>query len=161
MTSLVYPTVTSWSASERSAEELLDHYRGRGTFEDRIGEFQNTISPLLSSPRFEENEASFLLSLLSFNLLSILRGEIEAGSDNGWALGRLQKTVLKTAARITKGARRLLVDIALPVVPLWDLLFKRLALWRFPERWPAPHGPQKRRWVPPPNHAHLNLVVRE
>ena len=153
--------VTSWRDSVRSAEEVLEHYRGRGTFEDRIGEFQRTISPLLSSPHFEENEASFLLSQLSFNLLSIIRGEIEAGSDNGWGLSRLQKTVLKTGARITKGARRLIVDIALAVVPLWDLLFKRFALWRLPARWPAPRGPQKRPWVAPPEHAHLHLVVRE
>jgi hypothetical protein len=30
---------TTWSDAERSGVELLEHYRARGTFEDRIGEF--------------------------------------------------------------------------------------------------------------------------
>lgn len=153
--------VTNRSYDEMSAEELLEHYRRRGTFEDRIGELQQAITPHLSSPRFVENEASFLLSLLAFNLLSMLRGEMETMSTSGWDLRRLQTTVLKTGARVTRGGRRLFVDVALAVVDFWNRLFKRLARWNLPPRWSPPKGPRKRRWVPAPRHAHLHVVLRD
>ncbi len=116
---------------------------------------------MLSSPRFEENEAKFLLSLLSYNLTSILRGELESVAPNGWDLGRLQKSVLKAGARITKGAHRLFVDLALVVVPLWNLLIDRIRSWSLPDEFPKPRKPKSRRWNPPPRHAHLSAVLRE
>jgi hypothetical protein len=153
--------ITNWTYEEKVSHEVLEHYRQRGTFEDRIGEFQQSVSPHLSSPRFQENEAELLLSLLSYNLLSILRGELESRSPNGWDLGRLQKSVLKAGARITRGARQLFVDVALAVVPLWTRLLEQIERWRLPSRWPTPKGPTKRRWIPPPRHAHRSLVLRE
>ena len=57
--------VTNWEPSERTASDLLAHYRRRGTFEDRLGELSQAIAPRLSSPLFVENEVHFLLSLLS------------------------------------------------------------------------------------------------
>jgi hypothetical protein len=153
--------VTNYSYEQMSPEDLLEHYRQRGTFEDRIGELQHAMRPHLSSPGFAENEASFLLSLLGFNLASILRGEIESESPNGWDLGRLQTTVLKAGARVTKGQRRLFVDLALAVVGFWERLFQRMARWCSPTLWPEPRGPTKRPWMPPPAHAHLTLVLRE
>ena len=79
--------VTNWSISERpGSRDLLAHYRRRGTFEDRLGELSQSITPHLSSPKFVENEVNLLLALLAYNLLSILRGELEAASraGNGW-----------------------------------------------------------------------------
>ena len=55
--------VTSYSEQQRSAEERLEHYRRRGTFEDRLGEFRQWIGPKLSSQEFASNEATLLLSL--------------------------------------------------------------------------------------------------
>lgn len=55
--------VANWSKEERNAQELLEHYRRRGTFEDRIGELRACTQAHLSSPRFEENEATLLLCL--------------------------------------------------------------------------------------------------
>jgi hypothetical protein len=153
--------VTNRKREEMSAKALLKHYRARGTFEDRIGEFQNQFPSNLSSPRFVENEANLLLSLLSFNLASMLRGELENESTNGWDIGRFQRTVLKAGARITRGQRRLFVDLALAVVVFWDRLFRSIARWRLPRRWPEPRGPKKRPWIPPPPHAFLSLVLRE
>lgn len=152
--------VTNRPCDEISADGLLQHYRRRGTFEDRIGELSQAIAPRLSSPRFEENEASLLLSLLSYNLLSIVRGELEDTGQNGWSLERVQKSVLKAGARFTKGGHRILIHLALAVVPLWNRLIKRIERWRLPERWSKPRGPRKRKWVPPPAHAHLNPVLR-
>jgi hypothetical protein len=153
--------VTSWKPAERTAAELLAHYRRRGTFEDRLGELSQAISPHMSSPRFVENEINLLLSLLSHNLLSILRGELEDESGNGWDVARLQRTVLKTAVRVTKASRRLIVDVALSAVGLWNSLLERMKRWRLPTRWRQPKSQRKRRWIPPPRHAFLEAVLRE
>lgn len=152
--------VTNWKEDELTADGLLAHYRRRGTFEDRLGELVGAISPRLSSRSFEKNEVIFLLSLLAFNLGNMLRGEIEATSPAGWDLERLQTSVLKAGARIVKSGRRLFVDVARAVLPLWSLLIARLERWRLP-----PHLLRQRRratshWMPPPLHAHLHAVLR-
>jgi hypothetical protein len=152
--------ITTWTKEEKNAYRLLEHYRRRGTFEDRIGEFLGTTACSLSSPRFEENEANFLLSLLAFNLNAMLRGELEAETKNGWDLGRVQTSVLKAGGRVIKAGRRLVVEIALAVVPLWNLLLKRIRRWSLPSRWDAPRGAIKRDWMPPPAHAFRHAVLR-
>ncbi len=152
--------VTNWPPEEMSSGELLDHYRQRGTFEDRIGELFQSVAANLSSPTFKENEVTFLLSLLAFNLGSMLRGELEASLGTGWDLRRLQQTVLKAGGRVVKKSRRLLLDVALAVLPLWEKLIRRLQRWKLPRRWLAPRGPRSRPWIPPPEHAHLSVVLR-
>jgi hypothetical protein len=87
--------VTSYSEEQRPAEERLERYRQRGTFEDRLGEFRQWIGPKLSSQEFASNEATLLLSLLAFNLANMLRCELEDGAGACWDLGRFQKSVLK------------------------------------------------------------------
>ena len=152
--------VTNWKPRERTAAELLAHYRRRGTFEDRLGELSQSISPRMSSPRFVENEVNLLLSLLSHNLLSILRGELEEETGSGWDVARVQRSVLKTAVRVTKASRRLVVDVALAAVDLWSYLLERMQRWRLPARC-RPKRPRKRQWMPPPRHAFLEAVLRE
>ena len=39
--------VTNWTKTLRGGEEVLAHYRKRGTFEDRLGEFNEVIGPRL------------------------------------------------------------------------------------------------------------------
>lgn len=153
--------VTSFSAEERSADERLDHYRMRGTFEDRLGEFRQWIGPKLSSEEFSSNEATLLLALLAFNLVNMLRCELEDGAGACWDLGRFQKSVLKTGARIIKGAHRIFVDLAQAVIPFWEKLVARLQHWRLSDRFPAPRRVIHRPIVPPPRHAFLKRVIRE
>jgi len=153
--------VTSYSAQERPAEERLEHYRQRGTFEDRLGEFRQWIGPKLSSQEFASNEATMLLSLLAFNLANMLRCELEDGAGACWDLGRFQKSVLKAGGRIVKKAHRVIVDLAAAVVPLWERLVARLGQWRLPKRFPAPRRPAYRPFLPPPKHAFLTRVIRE
>jgi hypothetical protein len=153
--------VTSYSAAERSAEERLEHYRQRGTFEDRLGEFRQAITPKLSSPQFAANEATLLLSLLAFNLGNMLRCELEDAAGACWDLGRFQKSVLKAGGRIVKRSGRLIVDLARAVVPFWQRLVERLQRWRLPKRFPAPRRPAYRAFVPPPRHSFLARVIRE
>ena len=118
--------VASYSTQERPAEERLAHYRQRGTFEDRQGEFRQWIGPKLSSPEFSANEATLLLSLLAFNLANMLRCELEDGAGACWDLGRFQKSVLKAGGRIAKKSGRVVVHLAAAVVPLWRRLVARL-----------------------------------
>lgn len=153
--------VTSFTAEERSAEERLEHYRKRGTFEDRLGEFRQWIGPKLSSQAFESNEATLLLALLAFNLANMLRCELEDKAGACWDLGRFQKSVLKAGGRIIKGARQLFVDLAQAVVPFWEKLVARLQRWRLSKRYPAPRRMRYRPLLPPPRHAFLTRVIRE
>jgi len=150
---------TNWTPERRSGEELLDHYRGRGTFEDRLTEIKNAVRPALSSPRFEENEATFLLALLAHNLLGMARGLLEDQTGSGWDAARVRDTLLKTGGRIVKRSRSLLLAVAQAAAPVWNLFRYALSRLRVPD--PRPKPRRKRRWVPPPAHAHLCLVLRQ
>ena len=152
--------VTNWRTEQRGGWELVEHYRNRGTFEDRLGEFNGAIGAGLSAASFAANEASLLLKLLAFNLAGMLRGELEDASGCGWDLKRVQQTVLKAGARVVQHARRLIMDVARAAGVLWDRLLDRLRRWWRDESW-GRAGPRPRRWVRPPRHAHLSLVLRE
>ena len=152
--------VTNWKLNQRTATELLEHYRRRGTYEDRLGELSQAISPRLSSPRMVENELHLLLALLAHNLLSVLRGELEQELGSGWDVERVQRSVLKTAVRVTKAGRRLIVDMALSAVPLWSRLLKRMAKWLVPTTLRVSRR-HRREWIPPPQHAFLVPVLRQ
>ena len=97
------------------AEKSCWATRERGTFEDRLAD--NAVRPSLSSPRFEENEATFLLALLH-NLLGMARGLLEDQTENGWDAARVRDTLLKTGARIVKHSRYLLVAVARAAAPV-------------------------------------------
>ena len=158
--------VTNWTAERRSAWDLVEHYRQRGTFEDRLGEFNAVIGPGLPAESFEANEASLLLKLLAFNLAGMIRGELEDSSGGGWDLNRVQQTVLKAGARVVEHGRRLFVDVAQAAGVLWGRLLDRLNRWWRDEAWGRDaagrrRGPRVRAWVPPPAHAHRCLVLRD
>jgi hypothetical protein len=118
--------ITNWVPERRGAWELVEHYRRRGTFEDRLGEFNGTIGNGLSADSFAANEA----------------------------------TVLKAGARVAEHSRRLWVDLARAVGVLWDAVLQRVTRWWRDETWGC-GKPRPRPWVPPPAHAHLELVLRE
>jgi len=158
--------VTNWLAERMDAWALLEHYRKRGTFEDRLGEFNACVGNGLSAAAFEANETALLLKLLAFNLAGVVRGELEDASGTGWDLKRVQQTVLKTGARVARHAGRLLVDISRAAGVLWGRVLARVSRWWRDASWgrdPAGRrrGPRPHPWVPPPSHAHLSLVLRE
>jgi hypothetical protein len=152
--------VTNWPRDQRTPWRLLEHYRQRGTFEDRLSEFNACVGGTLSQRSFTANEATLLLKLLAFNLTGMLRGELEAGSENGWDLKRVQQTVLKAAAQVVTHSRRLMVDVAAAAGVLWERLLARVNRWWRDPAW-GRRRPRPRRWIPPPSHAHLSLVLRE
>lgn len=158
--------ITNWQADRKSAWDLLAHYRNRGTFEDRLGEFNACVGNGLSADSFQANEASLLLKLLAFNLAGMIRGELEDASGAGWDLKRVQRTVLKTGAKVVKHSGRLVVDISGAAGVLWGRLLRRVGRWWRDAAWGRdghglPRGPRPRRWIPPPPHAHLSVVLRE
>ena len=158
--------VTNWSAERMDAWALVEHYRKRGTFEDRLGEFNACVAGGLSAAAFAANEANLLLKLLAFNLAGVIRGELEDASGIGWDLQRVQRTVLKTGARVAKHSGRLLVDLSRAAGVLWGRVLDRVARWWRDASWGHDaagrrRGPHPHRWVPPPSHAHLSLVLRE
>ena len=158
--------VTNLPAERRSAWGLLEHYRKRGTFEDRYGEFNAVIGPGLPAGSFEANETALLLKLLAFNLAGIIRGELEGAGGSGWDLKRVQQTVLKAGARMSEHSRRIFVDVAKAAGVLWGRLLDRVRRWWHDEAWGRDsagrrRGCRVRPWMPPPGHAHLCLVLRE
>ena len=152
--------VSGWTEAEMDGPASLKHYRRRGTFEDRRGEF-NQLGIQLSSPEFRENEATLLLGLLAFNLANLLRIELEDALGGCWDLGRFRDYVLKAGGRVAKRGRRLLVHLAQAVVGFWQQVLKRIAAWRLAPRFPLPRGPTIRQWRPPPRHAYLSEVLRD
>ena len=103
--------ITNWPRDLRSAEDVLAHYRKRGTFEDRLGEFNEAIGPHLSSREFVENEVTMLLALLAFNMTSMLRNEFEDALGGCWDLRRFQQSVLQAGGRVVKHSRRLWLHV--------------------------------------------------
>ena len=153
--------ITNWPATLRSGEEVLAHYRKRGTFEDRLGEFNEVIGPHLSSPEFAENEVTMLLAMLAFNLTTMLRNEFEDALGGCWDLHRFQQSVLRAGGLVVKRARRLKLQIEQSVGSFWEVMTKRISQLRLSSRWAKPKGARHRDYVPPPSHAHLSLVLRD
>lgn len=158
--------ITNYAIERRGAWDVLEHYRKRGTFEDRLGEFNAVIGPGLPAESFEANETSLLLKLLAFNLTGIIRGELEDSSGSGWDLRRVQQTVLKAGARVARHSQRLFVDVAKAAGVLWGRVLDGIGRWWRDEAWGRDsagrrRGSRPRPWVPLPSHAHLCLVLRE
>ena len=149
--------VTNWEEESRDADTLLAHYRKRGTFEDRLGEFNESIGVHLSSQGFKANEATMLLALLAFNLNTICRNELEDAVGGGWDMRRFVGSVLKVGGRMVKHSRRLILRIAESAEPLWSMLTERLEGWQV--TLPKPSVGQG--FLPPPDHAHLREVLRQ
>jgi hypothetical protein len=145
--------VVGWKREELDGPAALEHYRQRGTFEDRLGEFQQALRPHLSHDDFQANEALLRLSLLAFNLASTLRIEYEAAAGSCFDLGRFQRDVLKAGGRVVKHSGRLVLQVARVVAPFWEQLIACLSGWKLPPRFPLPQGARVRAWLPPPRHA--------
>jgi hypothetical protein len=153
--------ISNWSKTVRSGEEVLAHYRKRGTFEDRLGEFNEVIGPHLSSREFVENEVTLLLALLAFNMTSMLRNEFEDALGGCWDLHRFQQSVLRAGGRVLKHSRRLWLHVEQGVASFWRIITGRIGQLRLASRWNSPRGARHRDWVPPPSHAHQTLVLRD
>lgn len=121
--------VTNFTLEEKSTSEVVAFYRQRGTAETRIGEFKREILPLLSSPRMCENEATFALGALAYQLAHGLRllATTILEREEWFMLGAFRDQFLKVAIRFTRTGRRLVCQVAEAAWGTWTRLLARLA----------------------------------
>jgi len=140
--------VTNWPVVEKLDDELLEHYRERGTAEGRMGELMNVLRPALSSsPRpkthyrerepettrpsgdcFAHNEVLLLLNALAYNLMHTARMLLATVTRTGWSLSRVRERVLRVATRVLVHGRRITVVVAQAAAELWRMVYA--GLWR-------------------------------
>ena len=145
--------LTGISTAAAPAEELLAHYRQRGTAEGHLGELMDVLAPALSStPRTKRhyrgsplpalptgidtaarNEALLLLHLLAYEPMHAGRRMMEIATRTGWSLRRFRERVLRVGGRVVIHARRITLVVAETAARHWA------ALWpRFERRaWPG------------------------
>ena len=154
--------VSGWTEEEMDGAASLEHYRRRGTFEDRLGEFNQALGIQLSSPEFRENEATLVAGpagvqprqsvadrvggqvgrLLGPGAVSRLRAEGRRSGDQAFATA--------AGASGAGGGRFLAASV-----------LQRIAGWHLAPRFPLPRAPTVRLWRPPPRHAYLSEVLRD
>ena len=145
--------ITNWTIDQMSGEELLEHYRERGSAEGHMGELMDVFDPALSSsPRpkstyrgqrittcapscdsFAHNETILLLNALAFNVAHTARVLLESATNEGWSLRRMRERVLRVAARVLVHGRRAVLVIGEASASLWRALWSRLRLLRLAE----------------------------
>jgi hypothetical protein len=138
--------VTSWTAEQMSAQDLLEHYRQRGTAEAHMGELMDVLAPALSSaPRpkrhyrgqvpvertvsvdsFAHNQVRLLLNALAYNLVHATRALLEDSTGEGWSLLRVRQRVLKVASRVLVHSRRVILVIGQQAAAYWRALWHTL-----------------------------------
>jgi hypothetical protein len=163
LTPRIFFLVTNVPASVLDTDETVEFYRGRGTFENRIGEWKAVVGTSLSSSSLVENDATLQLSCIAFNFANILRGELEAVDDprpnspanqaGGMGLGRFQEVFLHAAGTLERRGRHLVYKLALGLGAWWVALWHRFEKWVPSTRFPAPTPVYAREWVPPPDHS--------
>ena len=138
--------VTSWTAEQMPAADLLEHYRQRGTAEAHMGELMDVLAPALSSaPRpkshyrgkppvertvsvdsFAHNQVRLLLNALAYNLVHTTRALLEDSTGEGWSLLRVRQRVLKVASRLLVHSRRVILVIGQQAAGYWRALWDTL-----------------------------------
>ena len=149
--------LSSASPGEESGEALLDRYRERGNAESDFGAFKTTLAPTLSSsPRakshyqgrpieepcpgpdtFAANQAKLLLTLLSANVLAIGADLLSRGEKTRMSRDRFRTLLLKSAARVLRSGRRIIVVIQSSRAHLWQRF--RAQLLQLPTARGSPH----------------------
>lgn len=165
ITPRVFFLVTNVPVTRMSADEMLDFYRQRGTFEDRIGEWNAVIGSSLSARALAENEATLLLAFTAFNFANLLRCELEVAKDPrpqppasqsaGMDLGRFQRTFLNAVGSLERHGRNLVFKLTRGIGAWWVALWNQMEKWTPSPRFTMPAQPYAREWNPPPAHAFL------
>lgn len=138
--------VTSLTLAEMSREDILDHYRARGTAEAHMGELKDVLAPPLSSTNrpkshwrgrtpqscadavdaFACNEVRLLVSLLAYQVMHIARRAMAAATGTGWSLRRLRERVLRSGARLILSGRRMTLALSSAAAPFWAVLWPKV-----------------------------------
>lgn len=138
--------VTNAPSEEMDGMALLERYRERGTAEKDFGAWQNALSlKLSSSPRpkrhyrgrklrqgyvphdsFATNEVRLLMSLLSANLLHAGAELLGRATREKLGRERFRTLLLKTAARVLLGNRKVTVVIDSVRARLWTSFWQQM-----------------------------------
>ena len=139
--------VTSWSEQDKSAEDLLEFYRQRGTLEGQIGVLKDMLRPALSStsrlkrhvrgkppkkrrltPRddYACNEVNLLLFAMAHNLGNVGREILASATNRPCSVRGFRKSLIRVPARLTLHARRVVVVVRRAVTPLWHAFMRTL-----------------------------------
>jgi hypothetical protein len=140
--------VTSLTLAEMSREEILEHYRERGTAEGHMGELKDVLAPALSSTNrpkshwrgrtpqscadavnaFACNEVRLLIALLAYEVMHVARRAMAAATGTGWSLCRLRERVLRAGARLILSGRRMTLALSSAAAPFWAALWPRITM---------------------------------
>jgi transposase len=138
--------LTNWAPEQVPADELLEHYRQRGTGEGHHGELMSTLRPALSSsarPKthyrgrsparryppgdsFAINEATLLLNVLAYNVMHVARTQHTTARGEGVHLKTLRAQALRAAARLKNHAGQVIVLLAAGAFSWWEGLLPHL-----------------------------------
>ena len=97
---------------------VVHFYNGRGTCEQWIKEGKHALGWMrLSCHRFLDNAARLVLFVLAYNLANFVRRLVLPEEMARWSLTTLREKLVKIGARLTRHARRLVLQMAEVAIP--------------------------------------------
>ncbi|PMB83633.1 IS1380 family transposase [Dolosicoccus paucivorans] len=104
--------VTSFSENI-SAKKVFETYNQRGTMENYIKEAKNSFFfDKTDSPRFIENEARMMISLLAYNLVNFLRTLCFEPKSKGLQVDTIRFRLFKVAGKLVSTARQMYLKLS-------------------------------------------------
>jgi hypothetical protein len=100
------------------AKGIVRFYNGRGTCEQWIKEGKHALEWMrLSCHAFKDNVVRLALFVLAYNLGNFLRRLVLPPEMGHWSLTSLREKLVKIGARLTRHARRLMLQMAEVAIP--------------------------------------------
>ena len=96
-----------------SAKRVFETYNKRGTMENYIKEAKNSFFfDKTDSPRFIENEARMMISLLAYNLVNFLRTLCFEPKSKGIQVNTIRLRLFKVAGKLVSTARQMYLKLS-------------------------------------------------
>ena len=96
-----------------SAKRVFETYNKRGTMENYIKEAKNSFFfDKTDSPRFIENEARMMISLLAYNLVNFLRTLCFEPKSKGLQVDTIRFRLFKVAGKLVNTARQMYLKLS-------------------------------------------------
>ncbi|KEI50835.1 IS1380 family transposase [Lactobacillus salivarius] len=97
-----------------SAKRVFETYNKRGTMENYIKEAKNSFFfDNTDSPRFIENEARMMISLLAYNLVNFLRTLCFEPKSKGLQVDTIRFRLFKVAGKLVSTARQMYLKLSI------------------------------------------------
>lgn len=96
-----------------SSQDVFDLYAKRGTMENYIKEAKHGFFfDKTDSPRFVENHARMMFSVLAYNIVNILRTLCFTGKWRGFQIQTIRLRLFKVAGKLVRTGRRLYLKLS-------------------------------------------------